>query len=173
MWSNRSRNAMWSNDRCRVTVSTVETPRIFHNMLTTCQPIATKSRNFNHEDKLFIKEEVRKLLNEQIIEPSYSPWRAQVLVARDGRHKPRMVVNYSQTVNRYTILDAYPLPNINEQISEIAKWNVFSTLLDLKSAYYRIPLCPADRPFTAFKADGKLYQYTRLSFGVTKGVSCF
>ena len=112
------------------------------------------------------------MLNEQIIDPSYSPWRAQVLVARDGRHKPRMVVDYSQTFNRYTLLDAYPLPNINEQISEIAKWNVFSTL-DLKSAYYKIPLGPADRPFTAFEADGKLYQYTRLPFGVTNGVSCF
>ena len=141
-------------------------------MLPTCQPIATKSRKFNHEDKLFIKEEVRKLLNEQIIEPSYSPWWAQVLVARDGQHKPRMVVDYSQTVNRYTLLDAYPLPNINEQISEIAKWNVFSTL-DLKSAYYQIPLCLADHPFTAFEADGKLYQYTCLPFGVTNGVSCF
>ena len=141
-------------------------------MLSTCQPIATKSRKFNHEDKLFIKKEVRKLLNKQIIEPSYSPCRAQVLVARDGRHKPRMVVDYSQTVNRYTLLDAYPLPNINEQISEIAKWNVFSTL-DLKSAYYQIPLYPGDRPFTAFEADEKLYQYTRLTFGLTNGVSCF
>ena len=45
--------------------------------------------------------------------------------------------------------------------------------LDLKSAYYQIPLCPADRPFTAFEADVKLYQYTRLPFGVTNGVSCF
>ena len=130
-----------SNDLCGVTVSTVETPRIFHNVLLTCQPIATKSRKFNDEDKLFIKEEVRKLLNEQIIEPSYSPWRAQVLVARDGRHKPRMVVDYSQTVNRYTLLDAYPLPNINEQIIEIAKWNVFSTL-DLKSAIIKFHFAP-------------------------------
>ena len=140
-------------------------------MLSTYQPIATKSRKFNHEDKL-LKEEVRKLLNEQIIEPSYSPRRAQVLVARDGRHKPRLVVDYSQTVNRSTLLDAYPRPNVNKQISEIAKWNVFS-ILDLKSAYYQIPLCPADRPFTAFEADEKWYQYTRLPFGVTNAVSCF
>ena len=45
--------------------------------------------------------------------------------------------------------------------------------LDLKSAYYQIPLCPADRPFTAFEADGKLYHCIRLPFGVTNGVSCF
>jgi len=30
-----------------------------------------------------------------------------------------------------------------------------------------------DRAHTAFEADGKLYQYCRLPFGVTNGVSCF
>ena len=107
-----------------------------------------------------------------MIEPSYSPWRAQVLVARDEQHKPRMVVNCSQTINRYTLLDAYPLPNRDEQIAKIAKGSVFSTL-DLKSAYYQIPLHHEDRPYTAFEAVGKLYQCTRLPFGVTYGVSCF
>ena len=34
-----------SNDRCGITVFTFETPRIFHNMLSTCRPIATKLRN--------------------------------------------------------------------------------------------------------------------------------
>lgn len=160
------------NDRCGVTVSAVESPQIFRNLLPDCHPIATKTRKFNDEDKTFIKEEVRKLLNDNVIEPSFSPWRAQVLVARDGRHKPRMVVDYSQTINRYTLLDAYPLPNINEQVGQIANYSVFSTL-DLKSAYYQIPLCHADRPYTAFEADGKLFQYTRLPFGVTNGVSCF
>jgi len=48
----------------------------------------------------------------------------------------------------------------------------FSTL-DLKSAYYQVPLAAEDRAYTAFEADGKLYQYCRLPFGVTNGVSCF
>ena len=73
---------------------------------------------------------------------------------------------------RFTLLDAYPLPNIDEQISAIAKGTIFSTL-DLKSAFYQIPLCPEDSQFTAFEADGKLYQYTRIPFGVTNGVSFF
>ena len=83
-----------------------------------------------------------------------------------------MVIDCLQTVKRFTLLDAYPLPNIDEQISGIAKGTIFSTL-DLKSAYYQIPLCPEDRQFTAFEAEGKLYQYTRLPFSVTNGVSFF
>ena len=136
------------------------------------QDIATKSRKFNEGDKRFIAAEVRKLLLDSIIEPSFSPWRAQVLVALDERHKSRMVVDYSQTNNRFTLLDAYPLPNIDEQIAKIAQASVFSTL-NLKSAYYQLPFHAEDRPYTAFEAEGKLYQYTRLPFGVTNGVSFF
>ena len=62
-----------------------------------------------------------------------------------------MVVGYSQTINKFTLLDTYPLPNIDELLSEIAKGT------DLKSAYYQLPLCPEDRPYTAFEACGKLY----------------
>ena len=105
---------------CSVSATTTETPRLFRNLETTSKPIATKSQRFNEEDKEFIQDEVRKLLSDNIIEPSFSPWRAQVLVARDGRHKRRMVVDYSQTMNTYTLLDAYPLPNINERIIKIA-----------------------------------------------------
>ena len=157
---------------CSVAASRMNSPELFRNLEPGCRPITTKSRRFNESDKVFIKDEVSKLLNDGIIEPSFSPWRAQVLVTKDERHKRRMVVDYSQTINRYTLLDAYPLPSIDEQVNAIAQGHVFSTL-DLKSAYYQIPLCSADRPFTAFEADGKLYQYTRLPFGITNGVSFF
>ena len=76
-----------------------------------------------------------------------------------------MVVDYWQTIKRYTLLYAYPLPKIDKIIAEIAKGSVYSTL-DLKSAYYQIPLPSKYCPYS-----GKLYQYTRLPFRVTNGVS--
>ena len=100
-----------------------------------------------------------------------APWRAQVLVTKDERHKRRMVIDYSQTINRFTGLDAYSLPRIDQQVNQLAKCKWFSTL-DVKSAY-QVPLAAEDRSYTAFEADGKLYQYCRLPFGVTNGVSCF
>ena len=133
-----------------------DSKRLFCNVIPRCQPIVIKSRRFNNDDQQCIHNEVSKLLNDDIIEPPYSPWRAPVVVTKDERHKRRMIVDYSQTINKFTLLDAYPLPNIDEQVSEIAKGTVFSTL-DLKSAYYQLPLCPEDRPYTAFEACGKLY----------------
>ena len=113
-----------------------------------------------------------RLLNEDIIEPSNSPWRSQVLVTLGERHKRRMVIDYSQTINRFTQLDAYPLPRIDDQINEIASNTVFSTI-DLKDAYYQIEIRKEDRKYTAFEADGKLFQNKWMPFGVTNGVACF
>jgi len=83
-----------------------------------------------------------------------------------------MVIDYSQTINRFTELDAYPLPRIDQQVNELAKCKWFSTL-DVKSTYYQVPLATEDRAYTAFEADGKLYQYCRLPFVVSNGDSCF
>ena len=85
-------------------------------------------------------------------------WRAQVLITKDERHKKRVVIDYSLTVNRFTHLDAHPLPRIDEQINEIAKAEYYSTV-DLKSAYYQVLLAKEEKEFTAFEANGKLYQY--------------
>ena len=81
-----------------------------------------------------------------------------------------MAIDYSQTINRFTELDAIPLPRINDTVNEIAQYRVFK---DLQSAYHQIPLKNEDKPYTAFEAKGGLYQFTRLPFGVTNGVACF
>lgn len=90
------------NDRyCAVTAAALEEPSLFHSMSHNCRPVASKSRRFSKDDQIFTEEEVHKLLMEGIIEPSLSPWRAQVVVVKDptNRHKKRMCVDYSQTVN--------------------------------------------------------------------------
>ena len=83
-----------------------------------------------------------------------------------------MVVDYSQTVNRFTHLDAYPLPRIDEMVERVANYRKFSTI-DLRSAYHQIPIREEDRPYTAFEAGRRLYQFKRIPFGVTNGVACF
>ena len=83
-----------------------------------------------------------------------------------------MVIDYSQTINRYTQLDAYPLPRISDVVTQIAQYRVFSTI-DLKSAYHQLPIRPEDCQYTAFEADGRLYHFLRVPFGVTNGISVF
>ena len=90
-------------------VANVEAPYLFEFLSENCKPVASRSRSYSKEDKNFIEQEIKRLLDEDIIEPSRSPWRAQVLVVQCGEKK-HLVIDYSTTINQYTALDAYPLP---------------------------------------------------------------
>lgn len=157
---------------CGFSTLNIDPPEPFANLTADCYPVATKSRRYSQEDISFINREVERLLKEGIIEPSKSPWRAQVVVTKDENHRKRLAIDYSQTINKFTLLDAFPLPRIDELINEMAQYRVFSTV-DLRSAYHQVPLKEEDKPYTAFEAKGCLYQFTRLPFGVTNGVACF
>jgi len=115
---------------------------------------------------------VRSLLKEGIIESSQSPWRAQVVAVKGENYKRCLAIDYSPTINRFTLLDVFTLPNINGLVNQIPQFCVFSTV-DLKSAYHQISLPEEDKPYTAFEASAGLYQFTRLPFGVANGIACF
>lgn len=157
---------------CGLAESRLPAPNLFSNLSPDCHPIATPTRRFNNSDRAFIDDEISTLLQNGIIETSSSPWRAQVVITTNERHKRRLVIDYSRTINRYTELDAYPLPRIDELAQKVSEFSIFSTI-DLRSAYHQISISDCDRPFTAFEANGNLYQFCRLPFGVTNGVACF
>ena len=157
---------------CSLVPAAVESPRLFSNLTQDCRPIATKSRRYSHEDRTFIDAEVKRLLSDGVIEPSNSPWRAQIVVDKPENHKKRLCIDYSRTINRFTQLDAYPLPRIHDMVTKLAGYKVYSTL-DLKSAYHQIPIREEEKAYTAFEGNGKLYQFCRVPFGVTNGVAVF
>ena len=84
----------------------------------TCHPIANKSRKYSQSDRNSIRDKVQRFSELKIIEPSNSRWRDQVLLV--NKKKRRMVIDYSQTINKYTQLDAYPSPKSDELINKIA-----------------------------------------------------
>ncbi len=157
---------------CGVAEAALNPPTLFGGVSADCQPIAAKSCRFSVTDKKFIDNEISRLLREEIIERSSSPWRAQLLVTSPANHKKRLVVDYSQTINKHTPLDAYPLPKIQELVETVAQYRIYSTL-DLTSAYHQVPLQLEERGKTAFEANGELYQFRRLPFGLTNAVASF
>jgi len=81
---------------CSLAVAKVNPPQLFNFVSSDCHPIAIPTRRHNAKDTKFIEKEVQELLKADVIEEASTPWRAQVLVARDGRHKPRIVIDYSR-----------------------------------------------------------------------------
>ena len=156
---------------CSFSTLKVKPPKPFENLTADCCPIATKSRRYSQEGAEFIDKEVTRLLDEGIVEPSHSPWRAQIIAPKDENHKNRLIIDYSQSINRFTLLDTFPLTN-GDMVNKIAHYRVFSSI-DLRSAYHQLPLKNEDKPYTAFEDRGNLYQFTCLPFVATNGVVCF
>ena len=81
-----------------VAAARLGSPRLFEFLLAECTPIASRSSRYTTEDAKFINSEIQRLLAADIIEPTGSPWRAQVLVVHLGPKK-RLVIDYSTTIN--------------------------------------------------------------------------
>ena len=113
-------------------------------------------------------------MKEDIIDHSTSPWGAQVVNVKNQvlPNKKRLFIDYSQTVNQYTEVYAFPLSRIDDMITNLAEYLVFSTF-DLKNAYHQFPICDSDKKYTGFQGDGRLYQFRCIPFGVTNGVAVF
>ena len=159
---------------CALLETSLGEPLLFANLLPGCKLIATKSQRFSKNGKSFIHQEITRLLAENIIEQSTSPWWAQVVVVKDPflRHKKRLCMDYSQTINHYTELDGYPLPRIDDMVNTLANYKLFSTF-DLKIAYHQVPIKESDMNYTGFEANRRLYLFHRIPFGVTNGVAVF
>ena len=95
-------------------------PAFLRNLASGCRLIATKSRRYNAVDRKFIADEIEKLLYTGLIPPSNSPWHAQVLLVKNQKFGKRLCMNYSQTINLHTLLDAYPLPRIEDLMSNMS-----------------------------------------------------
>jgi len=86
--------------------------------------------------------------------------------------KKRLAIDNSVNINRFALMDAYPLPNIEDLVNRTTRDKYFSSF-DLRLAYHQVTLLTEERHYTAFEGDGQLFQYKRLPFEVINGVSSF
>ena len=90
--------------------------------------------------------------------------RAQVVVLETANRKKRMIFDYSTTVNWYIVRSASFIPVIEQLLLKVCSWKWFS-YVDLKSAHHQLRLLDEEKYLTAFKANGELWQFTRLPSG--------
>ena len=75
-------------------------------------------------------------------------------------------------LNNITIKNAYPLPLIEDILSNLGKAKVFS-VLDLKSGYWQNKMTKESRPKTAFVSHKGLYEFNAMPFGLCSAPDVF
>lgn len=121
--------------------------------LTDPTPVVTKMYRFPEVLKPEVDKQINKMLKEEIIRPSLSPYNSPLWIVpkkmdASGKRKWRIVIDYRK-LNNITVGDTFPIPNIEEILDQLGHSTYFTTL-DLYSGFHLIKMSEKDIPKTAF-----------------------
>ena len=108
--------------------------------LKSTVPLKQRYTPRNPAIQQIINEEVNKMLAEEIIEPSQSPWSSPVVLVRKKNGKRRLCIDFRR-VNLVTEKDAYPLAQVETTLSKLREAR-FNSTIDLANGYWQVPLAP-------------------------------
>jgi deoxyuridine 5'-triphosphate nucleotidohydrolase len=135
------------------------------------RPIRQRAYRATLPDQEFISNEIQKMVDAGIAQPSTSPWASPIVVAMRKNGKKRLCVDYRK-LNSVTKKDAYPLPRIDEMMDALGKAKWFSST-DLTNGFWQIGMHPDSVQKTAFISREGLYEFNVMPFGVCNGPPTF
>lgn len=136
-----------------------------HVIVTKSPPIKQRYYPVSPVIQKIIDSELQTMLNEGIIETSTSAWSSPILMVRKKDGNFRFCVDYRK-LNAVTERDSYPLPYVTHTLDKLRDAHYLSSL-DIRSAYWQVPVAESSRPYTAFTVPGRgLFQFRRMPFGL-------
>lgn len=148
------------------------TDLVEHNIDTGYEnPIKIPPRRLSPKQKEIVDTELKKMLEQNIIEPSNSPWSAPVVLVTKSDGSTRFCIDFRK-LNSITKKDAYPLNRIDDALEALSGAQWFSTL-DLASGYWQCPLKESDKSKTAFTTHRGLYHFNVMPFGLCNAPATF
>ncbi|GFU92944.1 retrovirus-related Pol polyprotein from transposon 17.6 [Trichonephila clavipes] len=112
------------------------------------------------------------MLRDGTICPINSPYASPVVLTRKNNDLPpdspeayRFAIDYRK-LNGITKYPRYPLPVIDDLLTNIPHTNVMSTL-DLRSGYFQLAISPKDIEKTAFITRNSTFTFLRMPFGLS------
>ncbi|XP_070188629.1 uncharacterized protein [Littorina saxatilis] len=143
----------------------------FSANLLVSKPVFVRPRPIPYSQTEAVKREVEAMLKMGVIEPVSSPYNAPIVLVKKKDGKVRFCIDYRQ-LNRVTVFDGEPLPNVDELFSRLGRAKFFSKI-DLSKGYWQIPVYPPDKEKLAFIVPQGQFTWTKMPFGLQNAVAVF
>eukprot|EP00105_Crassostrea_gigas_P025126 XP_011445603.1 PREDICTED: uncharacterized protein LOC105341021 isoform X2 [Crassostrea gigas] len=140
-------------------------------VVTSSEPVRVKPYPIPFSTEKTITEEVQKMLQLNVIEPSSSPYSAPVVIARKKDGTNRFCIDYRR-LNCATVFDAEPMPSPESIFSKMTG-KKFVSKIDLSKGYWQVPMADESKPLTAFSTPSGLYQFRTMPFGLVNAPATF
>lgn len=142
-----------------------------HIELEDNRPVMYRPYRTSMNEREKVREIVDELIQNDIVQESQSNYASPVLLVKKKTGESRLCIDF-RALNKKTVKDKYPLPLIEDQLSNLSG-NVFFTILDLASGYYQIPMAEKSRYLTAFVTPDGHYEFKRMPFGLANAPAVF
>ena len=148
-----------------------KTSLVKHTIETQGSPIRQPLRRLPVALKDAVNAEMQKMLQQDVIQPSSSPWSSPLVMVKKKDGSWRVCVDFRK-VNAVTHRDAYPLPRIDATFDSLSGSAYFTTL-DLASGYWQVELEETAKEKTAFSTHGGHFEFNVMPFGLTNAPATF
>lgn len=127
-------------------------------------PVYQRAYRIPYSQREEMDRQVQELIDKGIVEHSKSPWGAPALLVEKPDGSFRLVIDYRR-LNSVTRIDPYPLPQVQETLSQLGSAKYF-TVVDLASGFWQIEMDPKDVDKTAFNTPSGHFQWRRMPMGL-------
>lgn len=135
------------------------------------KPIVYRPYRLSYSEREQVRETIDELLKHDIIQESKSDYASPILMVKKKTGEQRLCVDF-RALNNKTNKDRFPLPLIDDQISNLSG-NTFFTTLDLASGYYQVRMSEGSRHLTGFVTPDGHYEFKRMPFGLANAPAVF
>lgn len=144
---------------------------VFHYIETKGQPIFAKPRRLRPERLTAAKEEFRIMCSQGLCRPSSSNYASPLHIVEKSNGELRYCGDY-RALNAITVPDRFPIPYVQDLTYNLHGKTIFS-VIDLRKAYYQIPVHPDDIPKSAITTPFGLFEFCVLTFGLRNAAQTF
>nr|GEV02671.1 reverse transcriptase domain-containing protein [Tanacetum cinerariifolium] len=128
-----------------------------------CLPIRQKKRGQAPERNKTISEEVKKLVEADIMkEVHYHSWLSNPVMVKKHDDSWRMCVDFKD-LNKACPKDGYPLPKIDWKRESLCGYP-YKSFMDVYKGYHRIKMTEEDEEKTSFITSQGIFSYSKMSF---------